>query len=117
MDKLESRLRRKIRTRKKVRGSQGRPRLSVCRSLRNLFIQLVDDQVGKTLVAVSTLDKDFKTKKDSGNMKGAKALGLLVAKKALSHGIQSIIFDRGGFVYHGRVKAVADGAREGGLKF
>ncbi|MBI1908696.1 MAG: 50S ribosomal protein L18 [Deltaproteobacteria bacterium] len=127
MDKLEARLRRKERIRKKVSGSAERPRLSVYRSLSNIFAQLIDDQAGRTILAASTLSKDFKggspkgaspkNKKDAGNLKGAKLLGTLVAKKAKAQGIERVVFDRGGFLFHGRIKAFADGAREGGLKF
>lgn len=117
MDKLEARLRRKERIRKKVAGSPERLRLSIYRSVRNLFAQLIDDQSGKTLLATSTLSKDFSDKKDAGNVKGAKKLGLLLAKKAKTKGIEKVVFDRGGFLFHGRIKAFADGAREGGLQF
>ncbi|MDO8462453.1 MAG: 50S ribosomal protein L18 [Deltaproteobacteria bacterium] len=117
MDKLEARIRRKVRIRKKVSGSPERLRLSVYRSVRNLFAQLVDDQSGRTLLAASTLSEDFGDKKDAGNVKGAKKLGLLLAKKAKTKGIEKVVFDRGGFLFHGRVKAFADGAREGGLQF
>ena len=117
MNKLEARLRRKERIRKKVAGTQERPRLSLYRSVSNIFAQIIDDQAGRTILATSTLSKDFKDKKDAGNLKGAKQLGLSLAKKALAKGIDKVVFDRGGFLFHGRIKAFADGAREGGLKF
>lgn len=117
MSQLKARTYRKARVRKKIEGSASRPRLSVFRSLKNISAQLIDDQQGKTLLAVSTLAKDSKAGKEAGNVKGAKAMGLLVAKKAIAQGIKEIVFDRNGFLFHGRVKALADGAREGGLKF
>ncbi|MDO8643528.1 MAG: 50S ribosomal protein L18 [bacterium] len=117
MDKLVARGHRKSRIRKKISGTSERPRLSVYRSLKNIFVQIIDDHAGKTLVAASTSAKDFGEKENAGNVKGAKALGQLVAKKALAKGIGQVVFDRGGFLYHGRVKALADGVREGGVKF
>ena len=98
---------------RKIMGSAERPRLSVYRSLNHLFAQVIDDHSGKTLVAASTLS----LKKDGGNRNGAKALGLDLAKKAQSKGVKKIVFDRGEFLYHGRVKALAEALREGGLEF
>ncbi len=105
---------RKIRVRTKVYGTPDRPRLSVCRTSKHMYTQLVDDTKGMTLASASTLNAD--TKK-GGNIDAAKKIGKQIAEKAKSINIQKIVFDRGGRVYHGRVKAVAEGAREGGLQF
>ena len=116
--KIEARRRRHKRIRKKLSGTSLQPRLSVFRSLKNLTIQLVDDAQGHTVFSLSTLDKDFKRLNSSGgNLKAAAALGELLAKKALQKGFKRVVFDRGGYVYHGRVKAFADSARRAGLKF
>ncbi|MDD5422424.1 MAG: 50S ribosomal protein L18 [Candidatus Omnitrophota bacterium] len=105
--------------RKKISGTAQKPRLSVYRSLNNLYAQLVDDVTGKTLVSLSTNSPDLKdkVKKDAGNVKGAGMLGVALAEKCKSKGITDIVFDRSGYLYHGRVKALADAARKGGLKF
>lgn len=96
----------------------GRPRLSVHRSLKYLYAQVIDDAQGKTLAFASTLSKELKAKHKSGkNLDAAKALGQLIAQKAIAAGVKQVAFDRGGLVYHGRVKAIADGAREAGLQF
>ncbi len=118
-NKKEARLRRKRRVRKKVRGTPERPRLSVFKSVRHIYAQIIDDISGRTLVAVSSLSPDLKDKigKNSGNIEGAKIVGLGIARKALDKGIKRVVFDRSGFIYHGRVKAVAEAAREGGLVF
>ena len=116
--RIVSRHKRHSRVRKNVLGTAERPRLSVFRSLRHVFAQLVDDTSGRTLVSASSLSKETrgsaggKKKKDIG-----KAVGLLLAQKAKAAGIEAVKFDRGGYLYHGRVKALAEGAREGGLKF
>ena len=89
--------------------------MSVYRSLNHIYAQIIDDTKGTTLVSASSLDKDFSGY--GGNIDGAKAVGSLVAKKALEKGIKAVVFDRGGYIYHGRVAALADGAREGGLEF
>lgn len=115
--KKQSRLYRQQRIRKKIAGAAERPRLSIFRSVNHLYAQLINDQDGKTLVSVSTISKDFTNKKNAGNVAGAKELGKLIAQKALGQKIEQVVFDRGGFLYHGRVKAFAEGAREGGLKF
>lgn len=107
---------RQDRIRKKIRGTSERPRLSVFRSLRHFYAQIVDDLAGKTLLGVSTRSKEWDAK-GAGNVEGAKAFGQVVAKKALEKKITQVVFDRSGYIYHGRVKAFADGAREGGLKF
>lgn len=106
------------RVRKKVVGSPEKPRLNVYRSLNNIYAQIVDDQGGKTLVSASTLDSEVKGQiKSGGNVEAAKAVGELVAKRAQEKGIKQVVFDRGGYIYHGRVKTLADAARSGGLEF
>lgn len=116
VDKRAARDRRHMRVRKKVAGTPERPRLSVYRSLKNMYAQVIDDVNGVTLVAASTLDPEFGDGY-GGNANAAKAVGELVAKRCLEKGIETVVFDRGGNIYHGRVKALADGAREKGLKF
>ena len=109
-----SRLRRHKRVRKTVSGTAARPRLCVFRSLKNIYAQIIDDDKGVTLVAASSLEmKDVY----GGNKDAAKQVGELIAKKALEKGIDTVVFDRGGYIYHGRVQELADGAREAGLKF
>ena len=112
-----ARQRRQERIRKKIKGTAERPRLAVYRSEGHFYAQLIDDVEGKTLLGLSTLSKEFSGLKDAGNIKGASELGKLVARKALEKKIKDVVFDRAGFLYHGRIKAFADGAREGGLKF
>jgi large subunit ribosomal protein L18 len=111
--------RRKERTRIRLRKlSNGRPRLSVFRSSQHIYAQIIDDASGKTVAAASTIDKELKGQLKTGaDQEAAKAVGLLVAKRAKEAGIGQVVFDRGGYLYHGRVKALADGAREGGLEF
>ena len=113
--KNESRLIRHARVRRKISGTPERPRLSVYKSLKGIYAQIIDDVNGKTLVAASTLDKEVKTK--ASNVEAAKEVGELVAKRAAKAGIKTIVFDRGGYQYHGKVKALAEAAREGGLEF
>lgn len=109
---------RHVRVRKKVVGTPERPRLSIYRSLNNMYAQIIDDANGHTLISASTLDKEIKEQiKTTGNKEAAKLVGELVAKKALEKGINNVVFDRGGYIYHGRVKGLAEGAREAGLKF
>lgn len=110
------RFKRKLRIRSRIEGSIERPRLAVFRSNKHLSVQLVDDVKGHTLVAASTLEADLKDKL-GGSIEGAKALGNLIAKRALAKQISMVVFDRSGYLYHGRIKAIADAAREGGLKF
>ena len=110
------RFKRKLRIRARVEGTPERPRLAVFRSNRHIYVQLVDDAKGHTLVAASSLEEELKDKV-GGTIEGAKTLGNLVAKRALAKNISQVVFDRGGYLYHGRVKALADAAREGGLKF
>jgi large subunit ribosomal protein L18 len=113
-----NRLKRKVRIRKKIGGTDNRPRLTVTKSLKHIYAQIIDDSVGKTLVAMSTLDKDLRNElKNGGNISAAKKVGEFLAQKAQGKGIQEVAFDRNGYVYHGRVKALADAAREKGLKF
>ena len=109
------RTRRHIRVRRKISGTAERPRLCVYRSNTNLYVQIIDDVAGKTLVSASTLDKEIKTK--HANKEAAKELGTLIASKAKKAKIENIVFDRGGYIYHGVVKELAEAAREGGLKF
>lgn len=101
--------------RKKISGTAERPRLSVYRSNRAIYCQLIDDVAGKTLAAASTMDKDVPT--TGTKTEQSKVVGKLLAERAKAAGIETLVFDRGGYLYHGRVKALADGAREGGLKF
>jgi large subunit ribosomal protein L18 len=109
------RLRRHKRVRGKVSGTSERPRLNVFRSGTNIYAQIIDDVAGKTLVSASSLDKEFEGK--GGNCEAAKKVGELLASRAKAKGIDTVVFDRGGYVYHGRVQALAEGAREGGLQF
>jgi len=115
-DKVEARKRRHRRVRKKVVGTQDRPRLNVFRSVNHIYAQVIDDFSGKTLAYASSIDKELKDSA-GGNINSAKVVGALIAQRAVDKGIKDVIFDRGGYVYHGRVKALADAARDGGLKF
>jgi large subunit ribosomal protein L18 len=115
--KAIGRQRRHERIRKKVTGTASRPRLSVYRSLNHMYAQIVDDAKGVTLVAASSLDAAFKDAKQKGNIAMAKEIGGLVARKAVEKGIRQVVLDRSGYLYHGRVKALADAAREAGLEF
>jgi large subunit ribosomal protein L18 len=112
---LFERRRRRVRTALRDRSS-GKPRLSVHRSGRHLYAQVIDDAAGKTVVAASTLDKDLRGK-TGATKEGAAAVGKAIAERAKAAGVSSVVFDRGGFLFHGRVKALADAAREGGLEF
>lgn len=114
-DRKMERTRRHIRVRRKISGTAERPRLCVYRSNTNLYVQIIDDVAANTLVSASTLDKEIKTK--HANKEAAKELGSLIAKKALDKKIETVVFDRGGYIYHGVVKELAEAAREGGLKF
>lgn len=115
--KISPRVRRHRRVRRKVAGSAGRPRVSVFRSLRHIYAQLVDDRDGRTLCAASSADAEHRGKVNGGNVAGAAQVGEALARKATGLNITDVIFDRGGYQYHGRIKALADGARKGGLKF
>ena len=114
-DKNVARLKRHRRVRGKVSGTAQCPRLNVFRSTNNIYAQLIDDVQGVTLAAASTLDKEIAG--NGGNKEAAKKVGALIAKRAADKGITEVVFDRGGYIYHGRVKELAEGAREGGLKF
>lgn len=116
VDRKASRERRHLRVRKKISGTPERPRLSVYRSEKNIYAQIIDDVNAVTLVSASSLEKDFAVKA-GGNKEAAKLVGELVAKKAIEKGISEVVFDRGGYVYHGRVQTLAEAAREAGLKF
>ena len=113
--KTRARVRRHLRVRKKVTGSAARPRLVVNRSARHMFAQIVDDAVGHTLASASTMEADIRSATGDKTAK-AKLVGALIAERAKSAGISAVVFDRGGYQYHGRVAALADGAREGGLQ-
>jgi large subunit ribosomal protein L18 len=115
----DPREKRKKRVRKKIRGTTESPRLSVFRSSKNIYAQIIDDTNSKTLVNVSSLTKGVSedVKKKGGNKEGANLIGKLIAEKALESGIKKVVFDRNGFLYHGRIKALAEAAREGGLEF
>ena len=114
-DSNKARLHRHLRVRGKISGTAERPRLNVFRSNCNIYAQLIDDVQGVTLVAASSVEKDFGA--NGGNKEGAKKVGQLIAERAVAKGITEVVFDRGGYVYHGRVQELAEGAREGGLKF
>lgn len=116
MDKEAFRLRRHLRARKKISGTAERPRLAVFRSGKNIYAQIIDDVARVTLVAASSIDKDFSLKLGS-NKEAAKLVGEVIAKKAIEKGIKVVVFDRGGYIYHGRIQELATGAREGGLEF
>ena len=117
-DKNAVRKRRHFRVRKKMAGTPLRPRLNVFRSLKNVYAQIIDDENGVTLVAASSLDPAIGEGKGScGNKEAARQVGKLIAQKAVEKGIKQVIFDRGGYLYHGRIKELADGAREAGLEF
>ena len=114
-DRKLERTRRHARVRTKVSGTAERPRLCVYRSNSNLYAQIIDDVAGNTLVAASTLDKEVKTKKS--NIEAAKEVGALIAKRAVAKNIKTVVYDRGGYIFHGVVKELAEAAREGGLEF
>jgi large subunit ribosomal protein L18 len=116
--KKEARLKRKLRIRKKVSGTQERPRLTVFRSARHIYAQIVDDTTGQTLAAASSVEPAVRSlPRFDSKVAQAQYIGKMVGERAVAHGIQRVVFDRNGFLYHGRVKAVSDGAREAGLDF
>ena len=116
--RTEARKRRHMRVRRKVSGTAARPRLNVYRSLKNVNVQLIDDQAGHTIVSASTMEGDLQeVLADKLKVEQAKEIGKVVAERAKAAGIERVVFDRGGYRYHGRVRAVADGSREGGLVF
>lgn len=115
IDKKAQRIKRHIRVRGKISGTPERPRLNVFRSNANIYAQIIDDVNGVTLASASTLDKEFEGA--AGNCDAAKKVGLKIAERAKDKGISEVVFDRGGYIFHGRVAALAEGAREGGLEF
>ncbi|WP_416197355.1 MAG: 50S ribosomal protein L18 [Sporanaerobacter sp.] len=118
INREEKRQNRHQKVRQKINGTPERPRLNVYRSSSHIYAQVIDDTIGHTIVSASTLDKELKGKLEStSNKEAAKAVGELVAKRALEKGIEEVVFDRGGYIYHGRVKELAEAAREAGLKF
>lgn len=117
LSKLERKLRIRRRIRKRVSGTAQKPRMSVFRSNTNIYVQFIDDINGVTLASASSMSKEIAEKKNITKTEQARLVGQLAAKNALAKGIESVVFDRGGNLYHGRVKALADAAREGGLKF
>ncbi len=118
INRSEARQRRHERVRKNVIGTSGRPRLNVFRSLNQIYAQIIDDDRGHTLAAASTMDPELRDQvKKVSKMEQAKLVGGLIARRALAKGVNRVVFDRGGYLYHGRVKALADAAREGGLEF
>ena len=114
-DRKMERARRHLRVRRKISGTSERPRLCVYRSNSNLYVQIIDDIARNTLVSCSTLEKNVKTK--HANKEAAKEIGAMIAKKALEKNIETVVFDRGGYIYHGVIKELAEAARQGGLKF
>jgi len=114
-DSNKARLKRHTRVRGKISGTAERPRLNVFRSSKHIYAQIIDDVKGVTLASASSLDKAFEG--NGGNVEGAKKVGEMIAKNAAAKGISEVVFDRGGYLYHGRVQALAEGAREAGLKF
>ncbi|GER67244.1 50S ribosomal protein L18 [Weizmannia acidilactici] len=115
-DKNQVRKKRHARVRAKLSGTAKRPRLNVYRSNKNIYTQLIDDVNGVTLASASTLDKELNLE-STGNIEAARKVGELIAKRALEKGLKEVVFDRGGYLYHGRIKALADAARENGLQF
>jgi large subunit ribosomal protein L18 len=113
----EGRIRRHRRVRKKVHGTAARPRLAVFRSNKHLSVQLIDDETGRTLAAVSTVESDMRTAGSGSSVEAATRVGTLIGERAKAAGITTVVFDRGGFAYHGRIAAVAAAAREAGLEF
>ncbi|NLC68251.1 MAG: 50S ribosomal protein L18 [Clostridiaceae bacterium] len=118
LNRNKERKRRHLRVRKKISGTAERPRFNVYKSLKHIYAQIIDDTTGNTLVAASTLDPALKgTLKYGGNKEAARAVGKLIGEKALERGIKKVVLDRGGYIYHGRVKELAEAAREAGLDF
>ena len=116
VDKNEKRQKRHLRSRRYIIGTAEKPRLNVYRSLSNIYAQVINDETGETIAAASTVEKDLK-ENYGGNIEAAKAIGTEIAQKALEKGIKTVVFDRGGYLYHGRVAALAEAAREAGLEF
>jgi large subunit ribosomal protein L18 len=115
IDKDSRRVRIHVRIRRAVKGTTERPRLAVFRSLKHIYAQVIDDRAGVTVVSASSNEKDSSV--SGGNLAGAKAVGKLVAERAIAGGVKKVVFDRGGYLYHGRIKALAEAAREAGLEF
>ncbi|MBI4890005.1 MAG: 50S ribosomal protein L18 [Acidobacteria bacterium] len=115
IDKDARRRRIHVRIRERVKGSEERPRLAVFRSIKNIYAQVIDDRAGRTIAAASSDEKNASA--NGGNLAGAKEIGKLVAERAKAQGVTRVVFDRGGYLYHGRIKALADAAREAGLEF
>ena len=115
--KYKARLIRHLRVRKNIRGTSERPRLSVFRSSKHIYAQLIDDVQGVTLASASTVDKELAGNGNGGNVEAARKVGELIAKRAKEKGHENVVFDRGGYLYHGRIQALADAAREAGLQF
>lgn len=115
VDSNKQRLKRHKRVRAKISGTAQKPRMCVYRSLNNIYVQIIDDTAGKTLVSASSVEPAFGN--EGGNKESAKKVGALAAQRAIEKGITEVVFDRGGYIYHGRIIALADGAREAGLKF
>ncbi|WP_433944236.1 50S ribosomal protein L18 [Paenibacillus sp. SN-8-1] len=117
-DKNKARLKRHLRVRKKIQGTAERPRLNVYRSSKHIYAQLIDDVAGVTLVSASTVDKELSPNvKNGGSVESARQVGELIAKRAQDKNVKNVVFDRGGYLYHGRIQALADAAREAGLEF
>lgn len=118
-DKNKARVKRHLRVRKKIEGTSERPRLNVFRSSKHMYAQIIDDTNGVTLASASTLDKELKDQVggNGGNIEAARKVGEMIANRAKQNGINQVVFDRSGYIYHGRVQAVADAAREAGLEF
>jgi large subunit ribosomal protein L18 len=117
-DKNKARLKRHLRVRKKVQGTAARPRLNVYRSSKHIYAQLIDDVAGVTLASASTVDKELSGSiGNGGNVESARKVGELIAKRGQEKGVKVVVFDRGGYLYHGRIQALADAAREAGLEF
>jgi large subunit ribosomal protein L18 len=117
-DKNKARLKRHLRVRKKIEGTTARPRLNIFRSSKHMYAQIIDDTTGVTVVSASTQDKDLRAEVgNGGNVEAARKVGELIAKRAKEKGLDKVVFDRGGYLYHGRVQALADAAREAGLEF
>jgi large subunit ribosomal protein L18 len=116
-DKNKARVKRHLRVRKKIEGTTERPRLNIFRSSKHMYAQIIDDVKGVTIAAASTLDNDLKEAGNGGSVNAARQVGELIAKRAKEKGVSGVVFDRGGYIYHGRVQALADAAREAGLEF
>ena len=117
LSKKEARIRRHRHIRNKVSGTAEQPRLCVCRTGAHIYCQVIDDEAGRTLASAATVEKDFRAQKLAANVKSAQVIGTAIAQRALDKSITQVVFDRGGFPYHGCIKAVADAARAAGLKF